>query len=773
MEELLDLLQADNLYQEQPGAEPDDEVLMSISKMATTGQTTPRTVRLVGMIDSKEVLILVDSGSSHSFVSEAVAAAMPHRVQKTGCSSVKIADGGVLQCDSMIPRCSWQTQGQVFETDLQVLSLGCYDVVVGMDWLQHCGPMWIHWEQKRLQFQHNNQWIELVGVQPQLQPVEQISAVQLQALEEQHAVAHVVLLCSVTEASNSQEQAEQHPAVTALLEEFHLVFAEPTTLPKHRVWDHKIQLLEGTKPVNIRPYRYTPEQKSEIEKQVAEMLKQGLIVPSVSPFSSPVLLVKKKDQTWRFCVDFRHLNAITVKSCFPLPIIDELLDEFAGSHWFSKLDLRAGYHQIRLVEEDEEKTAFKTHQGHFQFRVLPYGVTGGPSTFQSAMNFVLSPLLRKGVLVFMDDILVHSDTFQQHLALLRRVLQLLADNELVVKRSKCSFATNQIAYLGHQISGEGVATLPEHIQAVQNWEQPSNVKQLRGFLGLAGYYRKFVRNFGLLSRPLNDLLKKGSVFVWTPTADKPFQTLKRALVTAPVLALPDFSKQFVVEIDASATGIGAVLMQGGHPVAYLSKSLAPRNLGLSAYEKECLALLLVVDHWRAYLQHSEFIIRTDQRSLLNLADQRLNTPIQQRAFTKLVGLRFQIQYKAGVANRAADALSRRTQDTSQELTAITLAKPAWLQAILDSYQHDPAAQQLMSRLALDENSDPGYAIQDGVIRFQGRIWIGSDSQTQESLIKALHDSAAGGHSGFHATYHRVPLLETGDLPSAISLPSAS
>lgn len=261
-----------------------------------------------------------------------------------------------------------------------------------------------------------------------------------------------------------------------------------------------------------------------------------------------------------------------------------------------------------------------------------------------------------------------------------------------------------------------------------------------------------------ISRPLNDLLKKNSVFVWTPTTEASFQTLKRALVSAPVLALPDFSKQFIVETDASATGIGAVLMQAGHPIAYLSKSLAPRNLGLSAYEKECLALLLAVDHWRPYLQHSEFLIRTDQRSLLNLTDQRLNTPIQQRAFTKLVGLRFQIQYKAGATNRAADALSRRLHDDTQELVAVGLARPAWLEAIRASYQQDTVAQQLMTRLALDKNSDTGFELSDGVVKYQGRIWIGEDPETQTSLVKALHASAAGGHSGFHATYHRVRRL---------------
>lgn len=221
------------------------------------------------------------------------------------------------------------------------------------------------------------------------------------------------------------------------------------------------------------------------------MLRAGLIVPSISPFSSPVLLVKKKDQTWRFCVDFRHLNAITIKNTYPLPVIEELLDELSGSTWFSKLDLKAGYHQIRLVEEDEEKTAFKTHQGHFQFRVLPYGVTGGPPTFQAGMNTVLAPLLRHGVLVFMDDILVHSSSYPSHLSLLEQVLQLLQDNQLHAKQSKCSFAQRHISYLGHRISDKGVATLDEHIQTIKTWKQPQTVKQLRGFLGLAGYYRKF------------------------------------------------------------------------------------------------------------------------------------------------------------------------------------------------------------------------------------------------------------------------------------------
>lgn len=360
-------------------------------------------------------------------------------------------------------------------------------------------------------------------------------------LEADNAIACVVTVFQITDTKDTKGPDVLPPEVVEILDQFQVVFSEPKQLQ----CDHSIPLIPGAKPVNIRPYRYTPEQKSEIEEQVKEMLKAGLIVPSTSPFSSPVLLVKKKDQTWRFCVDFRHLNMITIKNTYPLPVIDELLDELSGSHWFSKLDLRAGYHQIRLVEQDEEKTAFKTHQGHYQFRVLPYGVTGGPPTFQNVMNFVFAPLLRHGVLVFMDDILVHTRTYRAHLSLLRQVLQLLKDNELFAKQSKCSFAQNNISYLGHRISGEGVATLEEHVQAVKTWPRPQTVKHLRGFLELAGYYRKFVRNFGIPSRPLTDLLKKNSLFVWTPIAEEAFQALKQAPVEAPVLALPDFSKPFI------------------------------------------------------------------------------------------------------------------------------------------------------------------------------------------------------------------------------------
>jgi hypothetical protein len=346
------------------------------------------------------------------------------------------------------------------------------------------------------------------------------------------------------------------------------VFQEPQQLPPQRSFDHSIPLVQGVKPININPYRYSPEQKDEIEAQIKQMLQQGIIQPSTSPFASPVLLVKKKDGTWRFCVDYRHLNAITIKNKYPLPIknkyplpvVDELLDELHGAKWFTKLDLRSGYHQIRVLPEDEIKTAFKTHNGHWQFKVMPFGLTNAPATFQGIMNTIFAEQLRKYVLVFVDDILIYSESFEAHQNHLQQVFQILRANQLFIKKSKCTFAQPQLEYLGHIIGEQGVQTDPAKIQAVQDWPNPTNHKQLRGFLGLSGYYRKFIKNYGAISRPLTDLLKKNTPFVWTPALQESFDTLKTALVEAPVLALPDFTKPFVLETDASDQAIGVVLM---------------------------------------------------------------------------------------------------------------------------------------------------------------------------------------------------------------------
>jgi hypothetical protein len=312
--------------------------------------------------------------------------------------------------------------------------------------------------------------------------------------------AVMVQVCPIsvdTQAPNGTE--ELPPTVAALIEEFATVFAPIEGMPPPRSCDHSIPLVAGAKPVFIRPYRYTPALKDDIEKQIQEMLDKGIIRPSNSPFSSPMIMVRKKDGTWRPCVDYRYLNALTIRGQFPIPVFDELVDELAGARWFSSIDLNSGFHQIRMKEGEEYKTTFQTHFGHFEFLVMSFGLCGAPATFQGAMNSTLKPLLRRCVLVFFDDILVYSKSLEEHMEHLRAVFQLLAQDKWKVKMSKCSFAQRQISYLGHIISAEGISTDNSKISSITTWPAPSNAKELRSFLGLAGYYRKFVKHFAILA----------------------------------------------------------------------------------------------------------------------------------------------------------------------------------------------------------------------------------------------------------------------------------
>ncbi|KAK8918476.1 hypothetical protein KSP39_PZI021744 [Platanthera zijinensis] len=438
-------------------------------------------------------------------------------------------------------------QGVVFTSDMLILSLGGCDMVLGVQWLITLGP--VNWDfyNLRLEFSSQGKQIVLRGSSP----------------------------------------ADQR-LLTALLHRFADLFAEPQGLPPQRDVDHRIVLKDKELDINLRPYRYPPLQKSEIERLIGEMLATGVIRHSCSPFASPVVLVKKHDGSWCLCVDYRRLNQNTVKNKFPILVIEELIDELHGAMYFSKLDLRSEYHQVRMVADDIYKTAFRTHQGHYEFVVMSFGLTNAPSTFQSLMNRIFQGPLRKSILIFFDDILVFSATWAAHLEHLECAFAILRTNQLVLRQSKCDFGLTQVHYLGHVISGHGVATDPAKIQVMLDWPTPTSLKKVQGFLGLTGYYRRSIQGYGALARPLTELLKHRS-FTWTAAAETAFQLLKRVVTKPPVLQLPNFQHTFVVETDASDTGVGVVLLQHERPVAYFSQALGPKNAGLPTYEKELLA----------------------------------------------------------------------------------------------------------------------------------------------------------------------------------------
>jgi len=488
--------------------------------------------------------------------------------------------------------------------DLYSIPLDCYDMVLGVAFLRTLGP--VVWDFDALQMaflRHGRRvlWQGTGAARPAHQTAPRTHAGHLYAAK-------------ATEAA----------LLERLLDAYADVFAAPSGLPPARPCDHRIHLKASTEPVAVRPYRYPQLQKDELERQCDTMLQQGLIRASTSPVSAPVLLVKKADATWRFCVDYRALNTATVKDKFPIPVVDELLDELHGAKFFTKLDLWSGYHQVRVHPDDVHKMAFRTHHGHFEFLVMPFGLSNAPSTFQALMNFVLKPFLRRCVLVFFDDILVYSASWTEHLQQLRAVLDTLRVHHLHVKRSKCSFAEQAVHYLGHVITATGVAMDTSKVSAVQAWPQPRSTRGLRGFLGLAGYYRRFIHNYSTIAAPLTQLLRKAG-FQWTDAATAAFDELKAALAAAPVLHLPDFTRDFIVDCDASGSGFGAVLHQGEGPIAYFSRPFAARHLKSAAYERELIGLVQAVRHWRPYLWGRAFIVRTDHYALKFLLDQRLST----------------------------------------------------------------------------------------------------------------------------------------------------
>ncbi|CAJ2678818.1 unnamed protein product [Trifolium pratense] len=735
-----------------------------LSLQALTGIANYQTMRVTGLHEKKMLHILLDSGSTHNFLDLETAKSLGCKLEVISPLSVTGGGGHKLEAAYICRGFQWQLQQAKFNADVIVLPLVCCDLILGIQWLKSLGP--ILWDFEKLQMEFHTQGkrfvlrgakvpsFKLVNNKSFAQAVHKGAELCFLSISN-HVNSFDVPTCYVMQSGVSDVSLP--PVIADLIEDYGDIFRDPEHLPPPRPgFDHKIPLKEGAEPFNLRPYRFSVIQKDIIDKLVNDMLAQGIVQHSNSPFASPTILVRKKDGSWRLCVDFRRLNDLTIKDRFPIPLIEDLMDELCGSVVFSKLDMRSGYHQLRMAKGEEHKTAFKTHSGHYEYLVMPFGLTNAPASFQSLMNQVFQPFLRKFVIIFFDDLLIYSQSIEDHLVHLRLIFHTIRANHLFLNRSKCSFALPKVEYLGHFITKEGVSTDPAKIQAVSSWPIPQNVKQLRGFLGLAGYYRRFVQDFGKLAKPLTDLLKKEG-FVWTDNATQAFMQLKQALITAPVLSLPNFSKQFVVETDASGKGIGAVLMQEQHPVAYISKSLGPKQQAMSVYERELLAIVYAVQKWGSYLSHAPFVIRTDQKSIKHMLDQKLNTPFQQVWVAKLLGFDFEIHYKEGSSNLAVDALSRKT---GAELLPLFLdnAAPDLLTSITASWQQDPHFKAIILDLQSNPQSHPKFSWTRGELRRRGKLVIGSDPAVKESILHWLHDSALGGHSGRDVTATRIKSL---------------
>uniref|UniRef100_A0A8C6LVF1 Gypsy retrotransposon integrase-like protein 1 n=1 Tax=Nothobranchius furzeri TaxID=105023 RepID=A0A8C6LVF1_NOTFU len=500
--------------------------------------------------------------------------------------------------------------------------------------------------------------------------------------------------------------------VPQVYHDLRLVFSKDraSSLPPHRPYDCAIDLLPGAPLPTSRLYQLSKPERESMEEYIQECLAAGTIRPSSSPLGAGFFFVPKKDGTLRPCIDYRGLNQITVKNKYPLPLLSSTFEPVQDSTIFTRLDLRNAYHLVRVKEGDEWKTAFKTPVGHYEYLVMPFVLTNAPVVFQSLVNSVLGDFLNRFVTVYLDDILIFSKNPEQHVQHVRAVLQRLLENRLYVKAEKCKFHVPTVKFLGFVIEGGRLRADPEKVQAVTEWPTPTTRKQLQRFLGFANFYRRFIRNFSQVAAPLTQLTSVNKTFVWSPEAESAFRALKRRFADAPILHRPDPQRQFTLEVDASDTGVGAVLSQVSeedkrmHPCAFFSRRLTPTESRYDVGDRELLAVKLAIEEWRHWLEGAEqpFLIWTDHKNRIYLKEAKRLNPRQYRWSLFFSRFNFLISYRPGSKNTKPDALSRQYAPDRDEPPS-TILPPA---CVVGSVTWD-IKEQVLEALKTDPGPDNG------------------------------------------------------------------
>jgi hypothetical protein len=514
------------------------------------------------LVFNQPALILFDSGASHSFISQkfSVKCQLPFCHAK---GSFMIATPrGKNVTNQLIRSVPIQLGSHIIKTTLLVLGLENVDIILGTNWIT------LH----QVVLDVASRIVEVNS------PICGSFTLFLPRQDSTQSCAFAMTELSLKKIPVVCEYADVFP------DEF-------LGMPPDRDIKFAIELQPGTTPISKRPYRMPPAELAELKKQLQELLDKGFIRPSTSPWGCPALFVKKKDESLRLCIDYCTLNVVTIKNKYPLPRIDVLFDQLVRAKVFSKIDLRSGYHQIKIRASDILKTAFSTRYGLYEFLVMSFGLTNAPAYFMYLMNSIFMPELDKFVVVSIDDILMYSKNEEEHAGHLHVVLQRLREHHLYAKLSKCDFWLKEIKFLGHTISQEGIAVDPDKVQEVMNWKPPTTVRQIQSFLGLAGYYRRFILDFSRIAKPITELLKKETKFVWSQKCEDAFHALRQHLTTAPVLAQPDSRKPFNVYCDASGTGLGCVLMQDSQVIAYTSRALRPHEQNYPTHDLELAAVV--------------------------------------------------------------------------------------------------------------------------------------------------------------------------------------
>ena len=566
--------------------------------------------------------------------------------------------------------------------------------------------------------------------------------------------------------------------------EFADVFSKELSdiLAPHRPYDHKIEL-EGNPKLTFSPlYKNTEEELIAAKKYITENLNKGFIAPSQAPFASPILFARRSDGALRFCVDYRKLNAATKKNQYPLPLIDELLQRLKRAKIFTKIDIHQAFHRVRIDPESEELTTFRTRYGSFKYKVLPFGLTNGPATFQHFINDIFMDFLDNFLTVYLDDILIYSEDVLEHETHVRKVLQRLKEHGLQANLKKCEFGVTKTKYLGFIVSTEGIEVDPDKIAVVCNWQSPTSVKGVQSFLGFANFYRRFIKNYSRIAKSLNSLVKKGLKFQWNSQAEKSFQKIKECLVSAPILRYYDPLKKTRLETDSSDGVVAAVFTQQDpdtrlwHPVAYFSKTMAAAECNYAIHDKEMLAIIRALQEWRPELEglQTMFEVLTDHRALEYFMSTKDLSSRQVNWAEMLSRFNFIIRYRPGKQNPLADALSRQDQDVKAQNS---LKKAYRSMVLLPRNRIDNKIQQELDEhtdispidsdsniveeiLAANRTSEniegfrrkavdgePGWTMDDGLVKYNGRLVVPEDANLRTRLLEEIHAARATAHPG--------------------------
>jgi transposase InsO family protein len=721
-----------------------------------------------GTFNGQSIEILVDSGASSIYCSKKIAG--PRKLLSINpMSSVELPDGRQMTTHGVA---TGQLKMGKYKCHIQahVIDVLDFDLILGLTWLRTVNPK-IDWKTLTLEVKDNvGQTHTILSTLPlpvnKMQEALSLNMISYSGIKRtwKRKTTHLHLMFIRTiEPQSHESSSKMLPDVSdtelqRMLKTYESVFRPvlPDGPPPERVLKHSIDTGDAS-PINLNAYPLSTLQLQEQAKQVTELLNKGLIRESASPWGFPVVFVRKTDQTWRMCIDYRALNAVTKKNGYPLPRIQDCLDQLSHARYMTKLDLTSGYWQVRLNEPDMHKTAFNTRQGKFEFVAMPFGLTNAPATFQTLMNSILRPYLDKFVIVYLDDIVIYSRSIEKHRTHVKLVLELLHKHFLYAKPSKCILCVQELDFCGHVVGHGKVRPMESKIKVIRDWPQPTNVHEVRSFLGLAAYYRRFIAGFSRISVPLYDLIKESDAdvrkqkfrkIIWSAICEQAFVQLKELLTSQPVLALPDDSRPFLIETDASDWAIGCSLLQADengrtHPVAYDGRKLSTTEFNYPVHEKELLAIKNAIRVWRYYIDNGkETIVLTDHESLKYMQTTKTPSKRLARWIAEFQEYNLRIQYRPGKYAIVPDAISRR---------------PDFLGALRDTQSNvsDDKFQNAMIAL-LEKGTEPEDPTFREVILSQKDKFAIETSNSSGKLVRILDN---GQYAPYIEPLYRADLIE--------------